>query len=255
MTENELLTAFIEDKIRQAEDRYMITSTGFLSPEERAQAALFCRRKGARHVFHGGYPDAERAILLLLPDYIEEPEAAALDEADGLLCALRCTAPQGARALTHRDYLGSLLSLGIRRDVIGDILVGKAGADIVVLKSIAPFLLEHYTQAGSLPLSCKTEKISELAAPEIKTEKIIESVASVRLDNLLGAAFGISRAEAANAVSHGLVRVNDIEAIKTDARITPGDKLTLRGSGKAIFREILGTTRKGRLSVLIEKYI
>ena len=255
MTENELLISYIEDKIRQTEEQYRITSTGFLSPQEKSQAALCCRRNGARHIFCGGYPDAERAVLLLLPDYIENPELFVPEETDNPLFLLRCTAPQGARALTHRDYLGSLLALGIKRDVIGDILVGKGGADIIVLKSIAPFLAENYTKAGSVPLSCKAAAIGELAAPEPHIEEMRESVASVRLDNMLDAAFGISRTEAASAISHGLVYVNDIEASKPDARLAPGDKLVLRGHGKAVFREICGTTRKGRLSVLIERYI
>ena len=223
MTENELLLSYIEDKIRQAEDQYRITNTGFLSPQEKSQAAVCCRRNGARHVFYGGYPGAERTVLLLLPDYIENPELFVPDESDNPLCLLRCAAPQGVRALTHRDYLGSLLALGIK--------------------------------AGSVPLSCQIAAIGELEAPEPHIEEIRESVASVRLDNMLDAAFGISRAEAASAISHGLVYINDIEAAKPDARLAPGDKLVLRGHGKAVFREILGTTRKGRLSVLIERYI
>lgn len=193
MTENELLISYIEDKIRQTEEQYRITSTGFLSPQEKSQAALCCRRNGARHIFCGGYPDAERTVLLLLPDYIENPELFVPEETGNPLCLLRCTAPQGARALTHRDYLGSLLALGIKRDVIGDILVGKGGADIIILKSIAPFLAENYTKAGSVPLSCKAATIGELAAPEPHIEEMRESVASVRLDNMLDAAFGISR--------------------------------------------------------------
>lgn len=255
MTENELLLSYIEDKIRQAEDRYRITNTGFLSQQEKSQAAACCRRNGARHIFYGGYPDAERTVLLLLPDYIENSELFVPGESDNPLCLLRCAAPQDARALTHRDYLGSLLALGIKRDVIGDILVIKNGANIVILKSIAPFLAENYTKAGSVPLSCQITAIGELEAPEPHIEEIRESIASARLDNMLNAAFGISRAEASSAISHGLVYINDIEASKPDARLVPGDKLVLRGHGKAVFRELLGTTRKGRLSVLIERYI
>jgi len=255
MTENERLISYIEDKIRQTENWYRITSTGFLTPQEKSQAALCCRRSGARHIFYGGYPDAERTVLLLLPDDTENPEAFVPDNEDNPLCLLRCTKPHGARALTHRDYLGSLLALGIKRDVVGDILAGENGADILILKSIAPFLTENYTKAGNVPLTCKIIGTDEMEAPKQKTEEIRESVASVRLDNMLDAAFGISRTEAASAISHGLVFVNDIEAAKPDTRLTPGDKLVLRGHGKAVFREICGTTRKGRLSVLIERYI
>ena len=253
MTETELLTAYIEDKIRQSEDQYRITSTGFLSAPEQRTAVNFCRAQGARHRLYGGYADAERAVLLLLPDYIE-PDFTPQED-DDPLCLLVCHAPASARALSHRDYLGSLLALGLKREVIGDILVRADGADILVLKSIAAFLADEYKAAGSVPLTCEIKSISALVPPEIRTETVRESVASARLDNMLSAAFGISRADAISAIARGIVFVNDAEAAKPDARVAPGDKLVLRGHGKAIFDEICGTTRKGRLSVSIRKFL
>ena len=255
MTEAELLTAYIEDKHRQSEDQYRMTYTGFFSFAERSAAAAFCKKQKLRHAFYGGYPDAERAVLFLLPDYMEADETFTPDEEENPLCLLACRHAAGARPLSHRDYLGSLLALGVKRDVVGDILVHEGGASIIILRSIADFLLSGYHAAGNVPLTCTVSDIGALIPPEKHTEIIRESIASARLDNVLGAAFGISRQDAASAIAHGLVFVGDSEAKKPDARITPGDKLVLRGAGKAVFLEICGTTRKGRLSVLIEKYI
>ena len=255
MTDTELLLSRIEDKIRMSETQYRMTNTGFFSLQERSEAAAFCRRRRVRHSFYGGYPEAERTVLLLLPDYMESPEDFTPPEGENPLCLVRCTAPQGAPALSHRDYLGSLLALGIKREVIGDILVFPDGADILVLESIAPFLTEHYESAGRVSLTCTRMEISRLRIPESRTQAVCESVASLRLDNLVCAVFGLSRTDAAAAILHGSVFVNDLEAKKPDARLEPGDKLVLRGAGKAIFTEISGTTRKGRLSIRFQKYL
>lgn len=257
MNETELLIAYIEDKHRQSEDQYRITNTNFLSLAERGVATSLCRKQKLRHAFYGGYPDAERVLLFLLPDYIDIEESTDFSPSkeDNPLCLLSCRHAVGSRPLSHRDYLGSLLSLGIKRDVIGDILVRESGADIIITRSIADFILSDYHTAGSVALTCSISDIEELVPPTTRTICIRESIASPRLDNMVSAAFGISRQDSVSAIARGTVFLNDVEVNKPDARMEPGDKLVLRGSGKAIFREIIGTTRKGRLSVLIEKYI
>lgn len=260
MTEQELLLSNIADKARQCESSYMMTNTGFLGQSEQSAAAIFCRRERIRYALRGGYADAERAVLLLLPEYLspEDAESAfAETPEDDPIAVLRChaTTGVGAKALTHRDYLGSLTALGIERSVVGDILVFPDGADVLILRQMANFLLTNYTQAGRTALTCEIVPLSALRVPERHTEEIRESIASERLDNLLSAAFSVSRSEAADAIGHGLVFVNGIEQTKPDARLDPSDVLVLRGKGKAIFREISGTTRKGRLSVLFTRFL
>ncbi len=252
MTETELLLSLIDDKLRKCEDGYMLTHTSFLSPGERSAAMAHVRSRYPNHVFWGGYPDAERTVLFLLPEYMEK-ENFLLEEEDNPLCVVRCRTTS-SRPLTHRDYLGSLLGLGLERDVIGDILVHENGADIIASKSISDYLLANFTKAASASLKVSVDTIQNLEAPKITTELIRESVASLRLDNMLSAVFNVSRGDASDAIARGMVFVNDTEAAKPDARINEGDKLVLRGKGKAYFRELGGTTRKGRLSVLFEIY-
>jgi len=254
MTENERLLSLVTDKIRKAETAYMLTHTSFLSLSERSLAAACCREHGASFVFRGGYPEAERAVLFLLPDYLT-PETMLAEEDDDPLCLLVCRTSAQAKKLTHRDYLGSLLALGIERSVIGDILVRENGADIVILKSIGDYLLANYAKAGNVSVKCELRPIGTLVPPEQKTVTVRESVASVRLDNLIGAAFGFSRSAACEQISAGLVFVNDTEMSKPDAKLGVGDKIVVRGHGKAFFKEIGGTTRKGRISVIFEKYV
>ena len=255
MNEQEILVSRIRDKILAAERGYMITNTGFLSLSERASAVSVCREMGARHAFWGGYADAERTVLFILPEYIDDTPPFIPSDEDDPLCLFSCRTKTGASALSHRDYLGSLLALGVERSVIGDILVYENGADIIVMRSIADYLLASYEKAGKTPLKTAVLPISALVPPEIKTESVRESVASLRLDNMLTAIFPISRTTAAEAIAKGLVFVNDTEAAKPDAHLKEGDKIVLRGHGKAFFREVAGTTRKGRIAVVFEKYL
>lgn len=254
MNDTERLLSLVSDKIEQSERAYMLTNTRFLSLAERAAARSFCKEKGAKFYFYGGYPDAERTVLYILPDYMEAEEGFPSEE-DEVLCLLSCRSPNGSRTLSHRDYLGSLLALGLERDVIGDILVRDQGADIIIFKTVADYLLVNYEKAGHVSLKCEIHPIGELVPPEIRTQTVRESVASVRLDNIISAAFGFSRTEASVQISKGMVFVNDTEALKPDARLQIGDKIVVRGKGKVYLKELAGVTRKGRISVIFEKYL
>ena len=168
---------------------------------------------------------------------------------------IRVKAPKAARPLDHRDYLGSLVGLKISRDVIGDIIVSPNGADIVVLKSIAEFLLANYSQAGHTPLECEILPIDQIdiGVPTIKEKK--DTVASLRLDNVVAAIFNFSRTKAQEAVKSGLVYLNNQQCLKPDKDVAEGDKVVLRGRGKAILKEVGGHTKKNRIYITIDQYV
>ncbi len=110
---------------------------------------------GVKLKLYGGYDDAERCIAVCLPDYMHAEPESEEQHLEELLSVIRVSTPKGGRKLTHRDYLGSVLSLGITRDVIGDILVREDGADIVVIAEIADFIDINYDKAGRTNLSVK----------------------------------------------------------------------------------------------------
>lgn len=250
--EDKMLLALVEDRFRQAGEQYMMTSTGFLDLRQRALAESRCREisRGQSEIrceFFGGYEDAERTIALFLPEYAQIEDAP--------LCVVRAEAPAGGRRLTHRDYLGSLTGLGLKRDVIGDILTREDGADIIVLEEISDFLLYHYEKAGRTSLKLEALPLSELKLPEIRTILQKDTVASLRLDNVIASAFSMSRAKAADAIRAGLVFVNSMQVEKTDAQVQEGDKLVLRRKGKAFLREVGNRTRKDRIFIVTERYL
>lgn len=248
MKEDEVLLAGIEDKISQCLENYMVTHSLFLDMRQRTLADALCRQhKGLRYRFYGGYDDAERAVAVFLPDYAE------LADHDPL-ALLRIT-QAGQRALTHRDYLGSLMGLGIKREIIGDILVRDNGADIVVLREMGEFLLYNYEKAGRTSLKAEIVSIGDIIVPENRFEEKRDTVASLRLDNVVASAFSFSRGRAAEAIQGGLVFVNGLQSDKADRQIKEGDKLVLRGKGKVLLKAVGGVTKKDRISIVLHKYV
>lgn len=253
--EDNILLAGIEDKFRQCSSQYRVTHTDFLDLRQRSMAEKLCRElrtdnQDMRCIFSGGYLDAERTAAVFLPEYASEEE-----ELNEIFSVVRVRTAPGGRKLTHRDYLGSLTGLGLRREKIGDILVSDFGADIIILREVENFIAFNYSKAGRNRLKIDIISLSELHIPEQKTEIIKDTVASLRLDNVISAAFRISRSKAAEAVRAGLVFVNSAQSEKIDMQVAEGDKLVLRGKGKAYLREVGKKTRKNRLYISVERYL
>lgn len=254
MNETELLRAKIADKIRECEENCVATHTYFLDIASASTALSVCRKENAKFAFFGGYDDAERKICIFLPYYAEH-FSECFDESNFPLCVFRVKNKNPAKSLSHRDFLGSLMSLGIKRELMGDILVYDGGADIIILSSCARFLAENFTKAGNCPVETSVFPISELRRPDAKTLEKRDTVASPRLDSIVSAAFDISRSAATEAIAAGLVFVNDMQEEKTDRQVSVGSKIVLRGKGKAVLREFRGESRKGRQIVVFDRYI
>ena len=245
--EDQLLSAILQDKYRLCEKRGIPTWSDFLTPAQAAEAEDVCRALKADFVLDGGYEDAERRICIFRPEEVwgEEPSP---------ICILRMNVPKGSPELSHRDYLGALLGLGIERSVLGDILVREDGADAVVLSEMAGYLAQNLTSVGRATASCQVLDISQLITGEQKTEEIRDTVASLRLDSICASAFRAARGKAQEAIRAGLVSVNGRQVLKPDTEVCEGDSISLRGKGKAALKDIGGRSRKDRISVIITRW-
>lgn len=266
--ENRLLLNIIEDRYRKFQKDYSIVTTDFFDLAQQSAAAGFVRSHAGEGVFfYGGYKGAERRKLVFVPDYIdvkdeealcayfaENPELCPLAVLSVKIRAAGKSAGEG-KPLRHSDYLGSLLSLGIKREKTGDILVFEDGAQIIVSEEIAAYLAENYTSAGRTPLAVTVESIDKLKLAQIKIERLRLPLSSLRLDNAVAAVFGVSRRNAAEAIGSGLVFVNSVENKKPDFQLKGGEKLVLRGRGKAIFVGAGGTSRKGKIYAEFDRYL
>jgi RNA-binding protein YlmH len=144
------------------------------------------------------------------------------------------------------------MSLGVKREFVGDILVRPEGADIVILKEIKEFLMMNYGRAGHTSFSLEEVPLAEILLPEQKVRYKSDTVASLRLDNVISSAFGGSRTTAASAIKGGLVFINYLQTEKPDQPVREGDILVLRGKGKAVLEEIGGKSRKDRVYIKIK---
>lgn len=253
MTKDELIKARIEDRIAQCRDGFYVTSTGFLDTHEQALAIAASRHAaGVRTFMYGGYDDAERRMLVCVPKDIPISD---VEAAEGLLKVLRIKLPLISRELSHRDYLGSLLGLGIERRLTGDILVRTGGADVLIVPGIEEFLLNELHRVGSVEVKTEAVPVDGLIVPEACTELIRDSVSSVRLDSVVSSAFRISRSKAAEAVRKGLVSVDHAECLKPDAAVREGAVIVMKGKGKAVLEEAGGESRKGRIRIVLKRYI
>ena len=182
------------------------------------------------------------------PSYIED-----------ILTVIRAEVPKNSQAsksgrpLTHGDYLGALMGLGVRRSVIGDILVSENGADIIVLKEMADYLLQNLVSAGKASITASEIELSELRVPETERKEFSDTVASLRLDAVLASAFRLSRGKAAEAINQGLVFVDHLQATRTDMVVSEGAELVIRHLGKAKLTEVGKRTRKDRIRITIER--
>ena len=249
-----LIRAKAEDRIAQCRDGWYVTSTGLLDSHEQAivQAVTRHGTAGVRTFMYGGYEGAERRMLVCVPADLPMTDEEAVA---GLLEVLRVEKPAISRELSHRDYLGSILGLGIDRSVTGDILVRDDGADIIIMPEIADFLKREYSQAGRTVIKTAIFPIEELIIPEVRKEVIKDTVPSLRLDCVASSAFRISRAKAAEAIRAGIVSVDHIECLKTDFKVEEGAILVLKGKGKAVLTEVGGESKKNRVWIKIERFV
>lgn len=249
--EDRLTAAQVADKLEQCARQNRLTHTMFLTPHQRAvaqQVTVCCGNPP--HRITGGYPDAERCVFLFLPDYIDGD---AVPEEDLPFGALRVEWGHGA-ALTHRDILGSLMAQGVRREVLGDLLVGDAGCDVIALRECIPFLRDNWLSAGRTGLHPEEIALSELRVPVADGKTVRDTVASLRMDAVLGSGFSVSRGRASALIMAGKVSLNGCECLKPDRLLTQGDILSVRGQGRLILREVGGLSKKGRFYITVERF-
>ena len=247
--EDRVLLARIWDKVQSGIRRNIPINTCFLSLREQ-ELARYLLGKQDGLFFFGGYEDAERKMLVYLPDYLPETS---LYEDPPLIC-LRALFYQQDHP-THRDFLGALIGAGIAREAIGDICVSSGSCDFLVTAEVAPMLLQEFDSAGRTKLRISQIPLSDISVPQPETLQIRDTLASLRLDNVISAGFRVSRAVALQYISAGRVAINGLPCEKPDKPLEQDSVISVRGFGKIRLSEIGGQSKKGRIFVVIDRYI
>ncbi len=270
------LDARLRDLCERA-DRGEPALSAFLTPREVMHAGrqLAARTAAGTALLLGGFPEAERRRLCLLPAYMEgliSPEALAgpaadaaralaeaglseLSEAVAEAAVLLLVRGSGFRTLAHRDYLGSILALGVERDALGDLVcLSEHEAVVAAGGRMADFLADSLTRVACDAVQVRRLAPGELTLPERRMTPVQDTVASPRLDCVVAALGGLSRERAKAAILAGLVEVDYEPLTAPDTPLLPPVTLTIRGTGKFLVEELGEATRKGRMRVRGKKY-
>ena len=248
--EDKLLLAKLWDKINAGIRKNIPAHTPFLSPRELDMANYLFGQPDGLYAF-GGYQDAERKMLIYLPEYLEEN---ALWEEDSPCVCLRASFYQ-EDSPNHRDFLGALMGAGISRETVGDICVGKSSCDFFVTAEIAPYILQNFTSAGRTKLHLEQIPLPQANIPEPEVKELKDTMASLRLDSVISSGFRIGRSLAAQYVTAGKAAIDGLPCEKPDKTVSEGAKSSVRGLGKIKLHAVNGKTKKDRISVVIYRYV
>lgn len=240
----------IVDQAEQAIRTWEVVITDFLPPPEQFEAQqAFSKLTEVQLLSWGGYPQAERQRLAIarseLPLDQSQVEIAVLDIAGNFLFD----------PATHRDFLGAMLGTGIVREKVGDLIVlGDRGAQAVVVPDLVEFLEMNLTQVRSVPVKTRQIDLSELKVREPRKKEMMTVEASMRLDAIASAGFGMSRSKMADLISAGDVRVNWRETTQPSHQVQSGDLVAIRGKGRLEIGEV-AVTKKERYRVQLTRFL
>lgn len=239
----------LRDTVSRSFESYIPVFEGFLNDKEQFLAEKFLKRQNSvDYVFFGGYNGAQRKLLSVFPSGFE-PE-----EENFPLSIIQITY-NNAFSLTHRDFLGCFMALGLKRETIGDILVSNGKALAIVKEEISSYILSQISKIGSVGVKLQIiEAINNEDIPKQNFKEINCTVASLRLDNICSAVTNLSREKACKLITSSLVCVNYTETTSVSFSVKKDDVITIRGYGKFIIYEINGTTKKGREKLIIKQY-
>lgn len=244
-SEEKILLRKINDLVRRSRKSYKVLYSHFLTP---AEQLLINKTEEFLGIisFDGGYSDAERKICRI--------QTAEYEQDDGVPYVLYLIRPTAANAeISHRDVLGAIMGLGVKREMIGDIMTQKESAMFFCDKDVAAYIEINLDKIGRYKIEIKKAELTDIPLPE--TKKLTINISSPRIDSICAGCFGISRTKAAEAIRKGLVSINWQVCDNISKELSGGEKISMRGRGKVRFVGITGTSKKGRAFAEIEKYV
>lgn len=217
--------------------------TGFLSPAEADIALISARKNGVTVLFCGGYADAERKIACFTSES---------DEVSFPLVTLKLTWPHQS-APAHRDVLGAVMGLGLKRQCIGDIVLEDECGYLFCEKTMSEHIAQSLLSAGRVKLQVEVHDGPANLEPPQGTE-VRDTVLSLRLDAVVSGGFNMSRGKAADLISAGQVKLRHLPNMHTDAKVQLDDAISVRGFGRLVLIEIGTPTKKGRTPLKLMRY-
>ena len=242
-----LIASRIDDACKICNNSSFPKFVGFLRAEETSVAKSVAEKLCTKYLFYGGYSEAERVFFGVFPDWCAD-----LTELFPITALTFTFRP--VDKLTHREVLGSLMSLGIKRETVGDILIEEGRAVVFITSEVAPFVKSQITKISRVGVDI-TEGYVGILPGQSGLLNLSYTVASARIDCVVAALAGVSRKTAAEYIEQKLVTLGSVCCEKTTATVQNGDKISIRSKGKFIIEKIDEKTKKGRLIIKAKKYI
>ena len=247
-TEGEKTAVKLVDFATQALKNRKYKLSGFLSPFEQEMAGTIANSLGELKVdFDGGFVGAERQRVAFCNEDFQGTPAFEIS-------VIKAEWNGEFARLGHRDVLGAILSLGVDRECVGDIIATKDFARIIVDKKMAEYFSTNLTQIGNVSVKTEIDDLENIAPKEERVKEIKATVASLRADSIAAVGFGMSRSKAAADISAEKVQLNWQTVKNSSQTIKQGDVLSMRGRGRLEVAEITGQTKKGRIGVLLKRF-
>lgn len=225
-----------ESVLKYHETRY----TDFLDPYQRRLAHSILNRLDLSFYEEGGLEDAERKSIIIFPEYMT------IDNIENPIKAIEIRGNFKFNSLSHRDYLGAILGLGIKREVIGDIFVTEETATVLVQREIVDFIIYNLKKIGKENVELREIAFSEIKEPIEDFEDIRLTISSMRLDTLISGVYKVSRSKSQSLIKQGRVKVNWQVVENISLELDEGDVLSIRKFGRIRVLESLGKSKKDK---------
>lgn len=254
--DEKILLAQVTDKIEFSKQKERIECTDFLDMYQVSLIKNFLKKMNfENYVLYGGFEDSERKVLIIYPEKYDIDMVQ--KNYSKLVKVIRISLQEDEKGkYTHRNYLGGIVKLGMKREKVGDILVFNDGADILVKSETAESLKQ---ELGTLTRfeNAKLDiiDVKDLREQELKVEEVNIIVPSLRLDNFVSDLARTSRSKAVQIIDSERVFINGQSETKASKQVKLGDVITIRGKGRFVVKEFVGNTRSSRNIVKIEKYM
>jgi RNA-binding protein YlmH len=247
--EDRLFVSKIIDQAILSLKYYEVRFTNYLDPyQQKVVSAKLDRISDLCMGLSNEYEQAERRIVSFFPDYM------ASEDIQYPFSVLQISGKNLDR-LSHRDFLGAILSLGIKREKIGDILITNDESYIFAMDDIASYIIMNLNKVANTCISIEEKSINNIKIPEKKHKEIQSTVASLRLDAVLSTALAVSRTKVLPLIQSEKVNVN-WECIGSPSfMLKEGDVISVRGQGRMVLDRVGGLTRKGRISITVKRFI
>jgi len=236
------------DELCRAAAKRGAAHTDFLDEGSAGKARARLENLHAVYTGTGGYEGAQRTVLFVFSDSAQRDRFNPNEFIGAVLVR-----PADGKNYSHRDYLGSLMSLGISREKIGDVAVNGDRAYVLSFLPMTEYISVNLSRVAGTGAQCSRISLDEIEPPEPEYQDIRYTVSSLRADCVAAAVFSLSREQAARCIHSGLFSINWSEETKPDRQLKPGDMLGLRGKGRARLAECPGLTKKGRVAIVIRR--